>query len=156
MNSSSIGRSHIDGLSSASVRSIGESTSVTDEEDFRLPAEQVKRLKRAEKINVVKKRQIVKGSGNAYKTLKGREPLRDVYVYRLDKQTTEADLQEFLSENGVSAHALIQQSQEDWNTKSFKVTISHSSLEKVMIIDWPENVCIRRWRNPFRNNNPQK
>ena len=101
-----------------------------------------RKFKRAE----VRKQKIISGTAGQFKSLKGDEPSRDVFIYRAHKDTTEDDLKEFAETEGFKVRNLTDVSDlEKWHTQSFILTVPISQLDKALNPDsWPQGICVRR------------
>jgi hypothetical protein len=75
------------------------------------------------------------------------EPSRDVFVYRVDKGTT--DIEDFLTDNGINSRSVIIVSNNEARFSSFKVEVKVSELEKLLDPEfWPDGICVRRFYKP--------
>lgn len=120
-----------------------------DSDSFQLPGEQQRRMQRADNKDVKKRRRpqkVIKGKGEEFKSLKGSEPNRDIYVYRLLLSTTEEDVREFLSDAQIVIRNLVEITDPKWSTKSYRVSLPSSQLNTALELEWPLNVCVRKWR----------
>ena len=62
--------------------------------------------------------------------------------------TTQDDVREFLNNEDIEIRDLDVISDPKWLTKSFKVTVAASQLQKVLDANWPEGICVRRFFPP--------
>ena len=99
-----------------------------------------------------RKKKIISGTktGDKFKTLRGNEPNRDIFIYRVHKDTKMADLQEFAVSEGFTVRKLTDVSDlSRWHTQSFILTVPVSQLEKALAPDsWPEGIYVRRHFSP--------
>lgn len=128
-----------------SMSSLGSANNNKD--DFEIPRENQRRMDRArDKSKRRRPTKVYKGTGDDFNSLKGSEPDRDIYVFRLLHSVTDADIRSFLDSKNIEIRKLQQISDDAWNTKSFKVTVCASQLKDALELAWPKNVCVRRWR----------
>ena len=81
-------------------------------------------------------------------------PNRDIFVYRIAKDTGASDVQEFLVENDIDVRAIDCTSHPDSTFKSFKVTVSVSDVDKLFNEDfWPSGVKVRMFRSHVNRHN---
>ena len=125
------------------------SEDITDE--FRLPTKHLKQMRRRER------RQVIIGKGNTAARLKGApEPGRDLFVFRLDSETTNGDIKAYLQSHNISVLKIDQISHENSKYKSFKVTVLVSSLNDLLKEEaWPTGVGVRRFRNIRKQHDEQ-
>lgn len=131
-----------------SLMSDDSTTAMADADGFQLPKEQRKRMQRSDDKALHKRRRpqnVIRGKGADFKSLKGSEPDREIYVYRLEMTTSEDDMKEFLTSHNISIRKILEVTDPKWNTKSFRVGVPASQLELALGLDWPESVCVRRW-----------
>ena len=122
---------------------------ITDE--FRLPTKHLKQMRRRER------RQAIIGKGNTAARLKGApEPGRDLFVFRLDSETTNGDIKAYLQSHNISVLKIDQMSHENSKYKSFKVTVPVSRLNDLLKEEvWPAGVGVRRFRNIRKQHDEQ-
>ena len=121
-----------------------------DAEGFRFPRQQLRTQARREK------RQVVIGKAmNTDSRFKGApEPQRDLFIYRVDKETTKEDLENYISQKHFKTISVEEKSHPSAKFKSFKVTIGVSQLKEMLNESvWPVGVGVRRFRMPELNNN---
>ena len=95
-----------------------------------------------------RRRQVVKGkkSGEESGLRVAPEPSRDIFVYRLVKDTKEKEITEYMTKNKMAPRAVTKVSHEDSKLASFRVEVQASLLQVALDPDsWPENVCVRRF-----------
>ena len=129
----------------------GSNTSLysNDTDGFQLPNEQTRRMRRADQKPTKRRHNVITGKGTQFKSLKvGAEPNRDIYVSRVCLTTTQDDVREFLNNEDIEIRDLDVISDPKWLTKSFKVTVAASQLQKVLDANWPEGICVRRFFPP--------
>lgn len=81
-------------------------------------------------------------------SLKGNEPRRVLFVYRLDKATTADELNNYLKQS-VGPFECVKISHEDAHNASFKVAVPLSDSRKMLNSDfWPSGVCCRHYIPP--------
>ena len=74
------------------------------------------------------------------------EPSREIFVYRVHKETSEEDMRDFMDSNGFDVRAIECTSKPDSLFKSFHVTIPLSQVEKAFDPQlWPEGVWMRKY-----------
>ena len=91
---------------------------------------------------------VVSGIINTAK-IKGEPPVvRDFFVYRIDKATTDDDMGEHLNEIGIRYLAVSRLSKDDATFCSHKVTIPLDQVDLIMDAStWPTGIRIRRFVN---------
>ena len=104
-----------------------------------------------------RKRNIVVGKDKSVCAVKGApEPNRDVFIYRVDKTTSDASLYDYLINKGITPYSLDCVSNPDARYKSYKLSIPLSMYGTLHDPDmWPEGIRIRRFYIPKNNNNGQ-
>ena len=130
---------------SSSVSSLPVSiagTNATDE--FQFPSYQKRRIRRRQKV--------VTGQATNSKLKGAPLPSRDVFIYRVDKNTTVDILSEYISENSIDFREIECVSHEDAKYKSFRLTVSIKDLDKIFNEAlWPSGVMVRRFYKPNTN-----
>ena len=124
------------------------SNKADSEDGFELPAYVRRRHNR--EINQSLKRNIVSGNAKHINHVKGApEPSRDLFIFRVDKNTQLEDLQSYISECGFTIRCLTQVSKDESIFKSFKLTVPVSQFKKLFDGNlWPEGIRVRRyWEN---------
>jgi hypothetical protein len=77
------------------------------------------------------------------------EPSRDIFVYRVSKETTESDIEEYMSENEITVRGVSTVSHDTAKFSSYKVEIKKSDLDRALKAEfWPIGVCVRRYYAP--------
>jgi hypothetical protein len=85
------------------------------------------------------------------------EPSRDLFVFRVDPNTDQADLFKFVQSQSVQVRGLSLVSHKDAVFKSFKLTVGLPDLETVFDNDfWPTGVHVRRYIPPRSQRGQQK
>ena len=94
-------------------------------------------------------KQIIKGKSDARCGVKGApEPSRHVFIYRVDKDTTEDDIKNLLTENEnpFTIRELKCLSHEDAMYKSFKLSVPKSHLHRLYDDGlWPDGIRLRKY-----------
>ena len=106
-----------------------------------------KRLRRQE----VKRRKIITGRGyNNSGGFKGApEPNRELFIYRVDKQTTLRDLRVHVLDEGFDVRALECISNPNSKFKSFKLSVPVSQFSHLFDESiWPIGVRVRKYVPP--------
>ena len=103
---------------------------------------------------------VTKGTGEVPGSLLegAPEPSREIFVFRLTKNTTEAMVTEHMEKLGIQTRGTEKVSHEDAQFASFKVTVKASDLKTSLDqASWPPNVCVRRYysRKQQRNADTQ-
>lgn len=131
-------------------RHVGEDR--IDDSGFQVPRYQRRRDQRSNKTRVTP----VFGSGNT-STLKAGRQTRELFVFNLDRETTEEEVKIFLANNNIETTEIDCRSNEEARTKSFRVVVYSSDIDNIMKADlWPPWVGIRpyfRKRSNGRNTN---
>ena len=92
----------------------------------------------------------VEGTRPANGKLRGAQaPGRDIFVYRVEKEVTDIEIETYVNENGVELRNVKVVSHNEEKLKSFKLTVSIK--DKPTVLDaafWPQGVMVRRYRKP--------
>ena len=84
----------------------------------------------------------VKGSGVRGAPL----PKRDFFVSRVLKETTDEQLLNYITSNGVSSAQIMCVSNPDSAYRSYRLSVPVTEKDKVMDGDmWPYGICVQRW-----------
>ena len=76
-------------------------------------------------------------------------PSRDIFVYRVEKDTPDNVIKDYIVTYGIEVRSVVCLSSENATFSSFKVVISVSDLPKVLDPEfWPTGVCVRRLYAP--------
>lgn len=122
------------------------------DEGFDYTGEQKKK-----KMKRVKNRKAVTGTSTMLSgKLKGApEPSRDIFVYRVVKDTTESEIQDYIVDNNIAVRGVSKVSNTEARFDSFRVEIKVSDLNQVLNASfWPEGICVRRFFKPKPSNTP--
>jgi hypothetical protein len=106
------------------------------------------------KENKKKKHTIIMGRGSGQSGgLKGApEPSRDLFIFRVDKSTLEADITNHLANHSVTIQTLECVSHQNAKYKSFKLSVPKSEYDKLFDENlWPEGIMIRKYVPPRAN-----
>lgn len=123
---------------SGSLQSLASHTPSLHADGFEYPKDQRKR----------KRRQVVKGKKDAKDggLRVAPEPSRDIFVYRLMKDTTEVEVTEYMTKNEMVPRAVTKVSNQNSKLASFRVEVKASLLKAALDPNsWPENVYVRRY-----------
>ena len=119
-----------------------QSDSNIDADGFILPPQTIRRQKREN----ARKQKVISGSGSSRRIRGAPEPSREIFVYRVHKETSEEDMRDFMDSNGFDVRAIECTSKPDSLFKSFHVTIPLSQVEKAFDPQlWPEGVRMRKY-----------
>ena len=100
----------------------------------------------------LRRQHIVTGTGPTSRLRGAPLPSRDVFIYRLNRDTSIQDIEAFLNEKDIEVRELDCLSHADAKYKSFKLSISVNDLNTVFSEDfWPMGVKIRKFRQPTNN-----
>ena len=126
--------------SNRSVKSIQQgSTTGGDEDGFQFPRSYRKKID-------TNRKKVVKGTNTSAAIRGAPLPSRDLFVYRLDQDTTEDIMRKHLTDNGVTVRELVCTSHPNSAFKSFKLTVPVNQVDEVYKESlWPVGVCIRRY-----------
>ncbi len=81
------------------------------------------------------------------------EPSRDIFVYRVMKDTPQAEIEKYITDNNINIRSIDKVSNIFARYDSFKVVLKLSDMETVLNSEfWPEGVSARRYFNPRKNN----
>ena len=117
-----------------------------DERPFIKPKEQIRRDRR-------RRQTIIRGKATTDRFRTAPPPVRDFFLYRIDKLVSEDDIKDHLKQESIQCSAVSKMSNEYAKFSSFKVTVPITEVSKVMNGDtWPEGAMIRKFT--VRNNNP--
>ena len=100
--------------------------------------------------NQRRRRPVIRGEKQGNSGLRGApEPQRDIFVHRLVPETSERDLEEYMTENDMHPLVVERRSRPNAPLASFRAQIPLSSLNRALDKKhWPENVCVRRYFVP--------
>jgi len=89
----------------------------------------------------------IRGTAVSTSTLKGgKEPDRQVYITRVDKDCATSDVNNHISNQGIEVRKLERRSDPSWLSDSFILTVPSSHLNKALHPEiWPEGICVRRF-----------
>jgi hypothetical protein len=98
------------------------------------------------------KNRVVIGQSQVDCNIKGApEPERDLFIFRLVKETTCADLENYIKANGFTVREIECKSHEDAKYKSFKLTVPKSEFAKLFDVSiWPNGVGVRKYIPPSK------
>ena len=133
-----------------SNRSIASESSANS--GYQLPNYELKNQRRKENR---RKRAVITGKSDLGGCqIKGApEPDRDLFISRLDKQTSDRDLKNFISDNGFTVRNLQRISHVDASYKSYRLTVPKSQFADLFKEEiWPSGVCVRKYVIPRRDN----
>ena len=118
-----------------------------DSEGFRLSSNELRKKYRRENL---RKKTIEGKSVVAISGVKGApEPSRDVFIYRLDKETKTSDLETYIESKGFEIRKLECVSHDEARCKSFKLSVPKSEFEKVLDAEmWPKGISVRQFFPP--------
>lgn len=123
------------------------STSNTPDE-FRLPKEQVRNIKKAAR----RKKRVIFGNSSESSDLKGGDFSKSLFIFHITKETSTDSVRNFV-EKKVKVKELTLLSHEASKFKSFKVTVAKSDVEIMMNENfWPEGVgCKYFWKRNVKD-----
>ena len=82
------------------------------------------------------------------------EPERQLFIYRVDRQTVTEDLKIYIQEAGITVCSLACVSKEDSKFKSFKLSVPLSQFKRLFDNQmWPEGIRVRRFYMPKGKDN---
>ena len=91
-------------------------------------------------------------NGNASSFKGAPLPMRDFFLYRIDKNTTDDDIKKHLIAKGIKKFELLLQSNEASSFKAYKLSVQVTDKEVIFNPNtWPEGVNVRKWI--YRSNN---
>lgn len=117
------------------------------EDSFRLPKHQERKNRKAEN----KRRKFVEGKVKVTKgAFRGApEPKRDLFIYRVDKETEMDDLKSHIGDQGFTIRDLVLISHKEAAFKSYKLSVPVSEYNNLFDDNiWPEGVRIRKFVSP--------
>ena len=118
-----------------------------DSEGFRMPAYVLRKQQR-------QKRRIIQGNAKeSTGSFRGApEPSRDLFIYRVDKDSTDDDLKTHIEASGINIRLLQCVSHSDAKFKSYRLTVAASQYGELFKDEmWPDGVNIRRYNVPRRS-----
>ncbi len=91
------------------------------------------------------------GTGTSDSVRGAPEPSRDIFVFRVEKETSMDAVSAYLTNNHVVVREIEQRSRDESLFNSFHVRIKVSDLDKVLNANfWPTGVNVRRYWPPKR------
>ena len=88
----------------------------------------------------------IKGTASSSKLRGAPEPSRDLFVYRVTKETVQDDLMEYLKDKHIQPRDIEKLSNTEAKFSSFRVEVKVSELDTLLDPNfWPEGVCVRRF-----------
>ena len=123
-------------------------TQQEDDRDFSFPRREVQRQRQDER----RRRKVIQGYARGGNTrLKGAPaPSRDLFIYRVDSDTTVVDVRDFIQNWGHAVRSIQCVSNHNSKYKSFKLTVPASDLDGLFCdtFPWPEGVRVRMFVQP--------
>ena len=112
------------------------------EEGFRFQHQENRRLKRQQTRKTVVGTRVTVGG------LRGAQaPGRDIFVYRVEQEADEHEIEEYVKDNGIETRGVALVSHRDATYKSFKITVAVNDIDKVLAANfWPEGIMVRKFR----------
>ena len=81
------------------------------------------------------------------KLREAQAPRRDIFVYRVEKEVTDIEIETYANENGVKLRNVKVVAHNEAKLKSFKLTVSIKDMPTVLdAAFWPQGVMVRRYR----------
>ena len=72
--------------------------------------------------------------------------MRDFFLYRIDKNTTDEDIRQHIIGKGIKKFELLLQSNEASSYKAYKLSVQVTDKEIIFNPNtWPEGVNVRKW-----------
>ena len=99
------------------------------------------------KQQVRKSKQAVYGkSSNVTGILKSMPRRSDIFVFRLDKETTSDEVKQYIQSKDIPVHSIDRTSREESVFSSFKVSVDSSNISVIMDEEfWPEGIGCRKF-----------
>ena len=90
------------------------------------------------------------GTGTNTNSFRGApEPRRDIFLSRVDSETTDNDIENYIKEKGCRLTTLTLKSHPESKFKSYQITVPVSEYGVVMSAEfWPVGVAVRPFRRP--------
>ena len=99
-----------------------------------------------------RQRTIVTGTSNSARLKGGPPPVREFFVYRVQKCAEENDIEDYLTENNIDFISVIKVSNPDAKFSSFRVSVPIAMVKKVMDGNmWPEGISVRKFYPPKKD-----
>jgi len=114
----------------------------TDTDGFQVPRLAAKRIRRRQPPRIISGKKT-----NVTGTIKGApEPLRHLFIYRVDRDTVDNEVKEYISEQGFSVKEFKRVSNEEAKFKSFKLSVPVSEYDRLFDDEiWPTGFRIRQF-----------
>ena len=99
-----------------------------------------------------RQRTIVTGTSNSARLKGGPPPVREFFVYSVQKCAEENDIEDYLTENNIDFISVIKVSNPDVKFSSFRVSVPIAMVKKVMDGNmWPEGISVRKFYPPKKD-----
>lgn len=124
--------------------------STGDADGFRIPPEQLRKLKRQQRRNSAgspqkSKPKAVFGTKQSM-LIRSAPRCHDLFVFRVHRDISDDTLRDFLKNEGVTIHDLELVSWQDATTKSYRITLESPDLDSVLKPEfWPDGIGCRRF-----------
>ena len=116
------------------------------ENEWKLPPKHARKMERFLNKNSVH------GTAVSTKVKGATAPPDELFISRVDGDTTEADMAEYILELGVHIIDLELTSHHEARNKSFKLTVNKNDFYKLLDASlWPDGVKVGRYRKPKNN-----
>ena len=121
-------------------------------EGFEYPAAYKKNIRRKQNGSNTLMKKAVTGARDSSKLRGAPVPSRDLFIYRVAKDTDVNDLTEYMKEAGVDPRCVTKVSKSEAKFDSFKVEVKVTDMETALEEDfWPVGICARRFYKPKQN-----
>lgn len=96
-----------------------------------------------------KKRNVIIGNKTNCEIKGAPEPNRDLFIFRLDSDTTDTSLRKYITEKGITVRELELKSNAEAKFKSYRLSVPKTQFAKLLDGDmWPEGVGVRKFFVP--------
>ena len=112
-------------------------------EDFQVPAYHKRKERRERRFT---QRKVISGKGTDANFKGGPSPIRELFIYRVDKSTDVDTLHQHIANLGITINALTCTSHKDAKFSSYKLTVPKEEFSLLFNEDyWPKGVMVRQY-----------
>ena len=88
----------------------------------------------------------ITGTATSSKLRGAPEPSRDLFVYRVEKDTAESEIKDYLEDHSIEARGVEKKSNPEAKYDSFRVEVNVTDSQKLLDAQfWPVGVCVRKY-----------
>ena len=101
------------------------------------------------KRNNLKRKVVVKGTQKSCSLKGAPEPSRDIFVYRVQKDTADSEITDYVKDQNISIRSIEKMSNTESKFDSFRLEVSVSDMYRLFEPNfWPEGICVRKFFRP--------